>query len=264
MKVFIEKGRAPVRVIDAQTALIQAPPGPVGMQDLAIDVGGATAPSCTRATPYRSAGLETPWEQKPLMKVRGEDPAIAVMQDGRVLVAGGTTVPDDASMALDTAEIYTRSTRHGDAGGEHDVDAALAEQRGHAARPARCSSSAAPARIGGAVQRRRAGRPISSIRRPTCSRRRRTSSTPSRAYTRAVLDGRRPRVHLLGERSPTSRSTIPTPTRSRTSRTRRRTSSASSCACATGACSSAAATAAPPPPSSTTATPACSPRRARR
>jgi len=109
MKVFIEKGRAPVRVVDAQTARIQAPPGPVGMQDLAITVGGATA-ILHQGYSYRSAGLETAWEQKPLVKVRGEDPGLAVMQDGRVLVAGGTTVPDDAAMSLATAEIYTRSS----------------------------------------------------------------------------------------------------------------------------------------------------------
>ena len=52
----------------------------------------------------------TPWQQKPLSKVRGEDPAITVLQDGRTLVAGGTTVPDKTAMALDTAEIYTRET----------------------------------------------------------------------------------------------------------------------------------------------------------
>lgn len=109
MKVFIEKGRAPVQVLDAQTARIQAPPGPVGMQDLAIDVGGNSA-ILHQGYSYRSAGLEMKWEQKPLVKVRGEDPGIAVMQDGRVLVAGGTTVPDDATMALATAEIYTRAT----------------------------------------------------------------------------------------------------------------------------------------------------------
>lgn len=109
MKVFIEKGRAPVRVVDAQTARIQAPPGPVGLQDVSITVGGATA-ILHQGYSYRSAGLETKWEQKPLQKVRGEDPGLAVMQDGRVLVAGGTTVPDDSTNALNTAEIYTRSS----------------------------------------------------------------------------------------------------------------------------------------------------------
>jgi hypothetical protein len=109
MKVFIEKGRAPVQIIDATSARIQAPPGPVGMQDLRIVVGGAQA-TLHQGYSYRSAGLETTWEQKPLTKVRGEDPGLAVMQDGRVLVAGGTTVPDDPTMAVATAEIYTRAS----------------------------------------------------------------------------------------------------------------------------------------------------------
>ena len=42
--------------------------------------------------------------------VRGEDPGLAVLQDGRVLVAGGTTVPDSPADALASAELYTRST----------------------------------------------------------------------------------------------------------------------------------------------------------
>src|SRR5581483_11336230 len=86
MKVYIADGRAPVRVVAGNSATLP---------------GGFT---------YRSAGLETTWEQKPLMKVRGEDPAIAVMQDGRVLVAGGTTVPDSIADALSTADIYNQTT----------------------------------------------------------------------------------------------------------------------------------------------------------
>ncbi len=109
MKVLIADGRAPVRVIDSANALIQTPPGPVGAQDVEIRVGGAKA-ILHKGYTYRSAGLEMKWEQKPLMTVRGEDPGLAVMQDGRVLVAGGTAVPDSTADALNTAEIYTRAT----------------------------------------------------------------------------------------------------------------------------------------------------------
>ncbi len=46
-----------------------------------------------------------------MMFVRGEDPGIAVLQDGRVLVAGGTTVPDSPTDSLaPPAGIYTRSS----------------------------------------------------------------------------------------------------------------------------------------------------------
>jgi hypothetical protein len=109
MKVWIGDGRAPALVISATEARVLTPPGPVGLDDIKIELNGATA-TLHGAYSYRTAGLENTWEQKPLQLVRGEDPALAVMQDGRVLIAGGTTVPDDSSMAVNTAEIYTRST----------------------------------------------------------------------------------------------------------------------------------------------------------
>jgi hypothetical protein len=109
MKVHLGDGRAAVRVVDAQTALVKTPPGPLGVVDVRVDVGGQTA-IMQGGFRYRSGDLMTPWQQKPLSKVRGEDPGIAVLQDGRTLVAGGTTVPDSTAQALDTAEIYTRSS----------------------------------------------------------------------------------------------------------------------------------------------------------
>jgi hypothetical protein len=107
MKAFIGDGRAPLLVLDATHARIATPPGPVGSQSLQIVVGPASA-TLHQAFTYTAAGLEQTWQQKPLSKVRGEDPGMAVMQDGRVLITGGTTVPDDVSRSLDTAEIYDR------------------------------------------------------------------------------------------------------------------------------------------------------------
>lgn len=109
MRAMIGDGRAPLRVIDPTSAILLTPPGPLGDQALTISIGPMTA-TLKGALQYIDAGLTTPWQQKPMAFVRGEDPGIAVLQDGRVLVAGGTTVPDDATMALDSAEIYTRST----------------------------------------------------------------------------------------------------------------------------------------------------------
>ncbi len=108
-RVFIGDGRAPARVIDAQTVRIQTPPGPLGDHPVKIVDGNASAqlPSAFR---YLAAGLGSPWQQKPLKLVRGENPGVAVMQDGRALVAGGTTVPDGFQMTLDTAEIYDRQS----------------------------------------------------------------------------------------------------------------------------------------------------------
>lgn len=45
-----------------------------------------------------------------MANVRGEHPGVAVLQDGRVLIAGGTTVPDDATSALASAEIFQRGS----------------------------------------------------------------------------------------------------------------------------------------------------------
>lgn len=109
MKVNIGDGRAPVRVLDMANAIIQTPPGTLGVYDVTIEtpMGKATT---RNAFQYVAAGLKLPWQTKPMSAVRGEFPGVAVMHDGRVLVAGGTTVPDDATKSLATAEIYTRMT----------------------------------------------------------------------------------------------------------------------------------------------------------
>jgi hypothetical protein len=109
MKAFIADGRAAVRVTSPTTMLLKTPPGPLGPQDITIQ-NGANKAVLQGIFNYKSAGLTTPWQQKKMTVVRGEDPGLAVLQDGRVLVAGGTLVPDSTADALDTAEIYTRST----------------------------------------------------------------------------------------------------------------------------------------------------------
>jgi len=108
LAVYIGSGRAPTRVIDATHALIQTPPGPVGTYDITIT--NSQGSSITHdAFQYITAGMVLPWQKKPMQNVRGEHPAIAVLQDGRVLIAGGTTVPDDVTSALPTAEIFQRT-----------------------------------------------------------------------------------------------------------------------------------------------------------
>jgi hypothetical protein len=109
MKVFIGDGRAPVLVLNANNARIQTPPGPLGPADVKIELAGKTS-VLRNGFSYAEGALAGPWAQKPMSKVRGEDPGVAVMQDGRVLVAGGTTVPDSTADALETAEVYTRET----------------------------------------------------------------------------------------------------------------------------------------------------------
>lgn len=107
--VYIGTGRAPTLIIDSTHARIQTPPGPVGLDDITLVNSQGT--SLTRgAFKYVSAGMVLPWQKKPMASVRGEHPGIAVLQDGRVLIAGGTTVPDHPEDALATAEIFQRSS----------------------------------------------------------------------------------------------------------------------------------------------------------
>lgn len=93
LSVYIGTGRAPTLVLDATHARIQTPPGLVGTYDITI-VNAQGSSTTHDAFEYVSAGLTLPWQEKPMSSVRGEHPGIAVLQDGRVLVVGGTTVPD--------------------------------------------------------------------------------------------------------------------------------------------------------------------------
>ena len=109
MSVYIGNGRAPTLYLDPMHARIQTPPGVVGYDDVTV-VEGMGSSTTHKAFQYVSAGLVLPWQKKPMSAVRGEHPGIAVLQDGRVLVAGGTTVPDHPEDALYTAEIFQRGT----------------------------------------------------------------------------------------------------------------------------------------------------------
>ena len=107
LQVFIGSGRAPAIVVDAHTVKIQTPPGPVGATDVTVQMGSQKA-TLPKGFLYAAGALMAPWLEKPMMSVRGEWPALAVMQDGRVLVAGGVTMPDNPGSALDSAEIFDR------------------------------------------------------------------------------------------------------------------------------------------------------------
>jgi hypothetical protein len=109
MKVFLGDGRAAVAVLSPTTARIKTPPGPLGNADLKVAMGPSVA-VLKQGFQYASAGLNVPWQQKQMTTVRGEDPGVTVMQDARVLITGGTLVPDSIAQAFDTAIVYTRMT----------------------------------------------------------------------------------------------------------------------------------------------------------
>jgi len=102
--VSIGDGQAPARVVNATTILIETPPGPLGPQDVTVSLGGATA-TLKGAFTYKGAGLTPPWQQRGLTTGRNY-PSMAVLQDGRVLIAGGESGLDYTT-ALDTADLYT-------------------------------------------------------------------------------------------------------------------------------------------------------------
>jgi hypothetical protein len=108
MRAYIGDGRAPARVIDATTALVLAPPGPVGTDDVHVVVGAATA-TLPAAFTYRTETFQKQWTKVSMSTPRGNFPAMATLQDGRVLIVGGTSNTQPSS-ALPSAEIYDPNT----------------------------------------------------------------------------------------------------------------------------------------------------------
>jgi hypothetical protein len=103
MRVDLADGRAVVRVVDAQTALVQPPPGPQQAVDVTVTLSGATA-VLPGGYQYVSGVLGTQWEKKQMATPRGAYPGLSLLQDGRMLIAGGTA--SAALTPLATADIY--------------------------------------------------------------------------------------------------------------------------------------------------------------
>jgi hypothetical protein len=104
MKAFVGDGRAPLRVIDATTATLLTPPAPGGAYDVRLESAGKTT-TLPKAFRYVSQTFGQQWVKIAMSTARGNFPAVTTLQDGRVLVAGGT-VTSDPSTSLDTAELY--------------------------------------------------------------------------------------------------------------------------------------------------------------
>jgi hypothetical protein len=109
MKVTIGGGRAPVRVVDASHATVLTPPGPAGLADVTIASGASTA-TLHGGFLYEAAGLTKQWIEVTMSTARGEEPALALLRDGRVLIAGGSQNEDISSSTQASAELFTRPT----------------------------------------------------------------------------------------------------------------------------------------------------------
>ena len=104
MRAFVGTGRAPVRVIDAQTAIVLTPPAPVAKYDVHVQVGAASA-TLPLAYEVRSESFGTSWVEISMSTPRGNFPAMTTLQDGRVLVVGGTATSLPSS-SLASADLY--------------------------------------------------------------------------------------------------------------------------------------------------------------
>jgi hypothetical protein len=109
MQILLDGAPAPTLVQSATSALIQTPPDVVGAKDITIRKG-ASAATLPKAFTYTKGSIQLPWQEIKMSVVRGEDPGLGVVQDNRVLIAGGTTVPDSTTDALSSAEIFVRTT----------------------------------------------------------------------------------------------------------------------------------------------------------
>lgn len=103
-RVHLGKGRAPARVVDPETLLVEAPPGVAGTVDVRVDQGANHA-SRGNAYAYGAYGLTGAWQKIDMSAPRGKWPGIAVTQTGRVLISGGVSDSMGSSVE-DTADVY--------------------------------------------------------------------------------------------------------------------------------------------------------------
>jgi hypothetical protein len=119
MRVYIGEGRAPVRILDSAHATVLTPPGLAGVADVTVVWPGEQAATRHGAFSYAPGGLAPSWETISVLydaAPRGRTPGVAVLRDGRALVAGGTARPSDFHSGQRSADLFgppaTRAVVH--------------------------------------------------------------------------------------------------------------------------------------------------------
>lgn len=109
LRAFIGDGRAPATAIDATHVRLLSPPGLLGMSDVHVEIGGKRA-TLPRGFRYDTFGLSSTWTKVMMSQARGGRPGVAVLQNGQVLIYGGTADSTSAS-ASNTADLYNPTTK---------------------------------------------------------------------------------------------------------------------------------------------------------
>ena len=109
LRAFVGDARAPAYALDSTHGRMLTPPGPKGTSAVRVEVGANHA-SLPNGFRYDTFGLAAEWAKVMMSQARGSHPGLTVLQNGRVLIFGGTS-DSTAASALNTADLYNPTTK---------------------------------------------------------------------------------------------------------------------------------------------------------